>query len=1113
MTAHASGKPAFSSTAARRLQMAATVLGLVTGITAADADTVASNLPGDGIAVSAMAGRTTTLQLGDSSITGVEVLNGPAHGNITVNPDNSLAIVLTTSGQTSDISCDIRITHADGTTEDRTVEIDVTPGVEQAGWGNADFYKLATDSDNRTIVEHGENHREVYVSASAEALTLADIAAREGVDVSQVTGQFLVEHSQYGSSEDLALAQDAGKLLWTALMDASRTEPSSHWLMFERGYTYDKMENALPSPGANGESELHPIYLGAFGDGTRPEITTMQYTFKEGSENVVIQDLHFSGSVILNQGSNFIFDSVEITRGDLVAQGINERFQGFTFRNSAIYDVYRDEPTGGRTTWEAIPDRVAGLYASLIDNLLIEDSFFDHAGWSDDYLDGNGQPPGLGSHNIYLQSNATGVTLRDNIIMRGGGNDAQIRSGGFIEDNIFMDSNAGVFFAAGGADNDGEGNYTLFTGNVVTSGGHRQVDGHSAGLTMGITNKGFMPTLLDNIVAHLANPNDPDELASKPITHLGLDNNTGAPVYDNTIVYNWAGANAVRDAQDQNVDGLDRAVLDETTIQNFASQLLGKANASIADLANYLRAAAHGELDSHVDADLINAYFQTAFGLSTTLRAEAATLRFIPNELGDGVRWDNRMNWDSGDLPGTQDGDSVDLGGNWVFYEGTSEIRTLEFGLKGELNVTNGLLRVTDGLVVDASGATLNIDRSGQFWTGGYSDTDVLRVNAAGGRYANTGLSIGNIKMDVSDNAQVLLATDGAEYIMRGRSQLTVTGGDAKVGFDGQAGGTAALLMTASSDLTFVAEGGKIGTIGEFYSGHYDAGAGGVRSGVNLGGATLEVDVSDVAALGIGKFDLIHVDELIGTFGTINIVGLAKNQSAKVVINYTTDKVTLLLGEVGKGDGLATLQLVGKADSAMSDRELFDILTDGHGVYPVDRPEAPTHETLDGTSTDDVIKGTEKDSYMRGFTGNDTLDGRNGHDTLFGARGDDVIYGRRGIDTLVGGAGHDTLYGGGRSDTLTGGAGKDFLSGGRGNDRLTGGSGRDTFHFDESFSRDRITDFEIGRDKLHLDFAGADFDSLNIHRGSGGTVIETIQGVIVLEGILPQDLSASDFMF
>jgi len=69
-------------------------------------------------------------------------------------------------------------------------------------------------------------------------------------------------------------------------------------------------------------------------------------------------------------------------------------------------------------------------------------------------------------------------------------------------------------------------------------------------------------------------------------------------------------------------------------------------------------------------------------------------------------------------------------------------------------------------------------------------------------------------------------------------------------------------------------------------------------------------------------------------------------------------------------------------------------------------------------------------------------------------------------DTIVGGSGDDTIFGKGKNDVLNGGAGDDRLIDGRGRDTLTGGSGADVFEFIKDGRRDKITDFEIGIDRL-----------------------------------------------
>ena len=1061
------------------------------------------------LAATAIAGRVTTLDLEETEIAKVEILSDLDYGNVSVNPDNSLAVVLTGTTQMSQLEFTVQVTHLDATVEVKTITLDVVEGTQQGGWGGGDFYMLQTDAHDRITVEHGENHRKVYVSGGPDALSLADIAAIEGVSVDQVNRKFFVAHPEYGTTPDMAVAEDAASFLWNEV-SGREAGPTSNWLLFERGYTYSSL--SLNPNTIAGESELHPVYIGAYGSGEAPIIDADTRIISQGTKNVVIQDLHFTGGFTAMQGENILFDNVTVTDDVFNMQNI----QSLTLRNSSILDVARDEPVDDSGIWAPHANRISGLFLKNSTGVLLENSLYDHSGWADGYredLSASGsQPPSKYSHNLYLQDDNLDVTVRDNIIMRAAGDGLQLRSGGFIEDNLILDNNGGGFFGKGGAE--AAGNYTLFTSNVVTSAGHRNADDGISVLSGGWRSQGNLPTLLDNIIAHLADPNNPDELAQKTVTHWGLANAEGTgPLFDNTIVYNWEGAKAAEGLNDRNLGSLDTSVLDQTTIQLFAAQLLGKTDATIADLADYLRAQAAGQLDKVVDADLIIAFFREGFGLETDLRAEAATLRFIPNELGDGVRWDNRLNWSTGDLPGTQDGDSVDLGGNLVYYGGTTVLSALDFSDKSILNVTHGFISITDMVSVGSKGAWLNIDSAGQVWFNGYSDLDILRIDAAGGRFANTGIALGNIQMDISDNAQVILATDGAEYIMRARSNLTVTGSDARVGFDGVAGGTAALLLTEGADLKFVAEGGKIGTIEEFYSGKYEQSGSGVRSGVNLGGATLEVDVSDVAALGQGSFELIHVDELIGTFGTINIVGLASNQAAKVVINYTTDKVMLHLGALGSGKGVATLQTVGEASDAKADAGLYAVLTNGHGVYPVDRPDGGISDTLDGSKNNDTLKGSMGNSEIKGFAGNDTLHGRAGNDTINGGAGEDELYGNRGADMLFGDGDNDTLFGGAGRDQLFGGKGDDMLWGGRGNDVLIGGGGKDVFGFGENFGRDRITDFQIGMDKIYLDYVGASFENLTFRTRGADTVIQSWHGAIVLEGIAVGDLSVSDFVF
>ena len=892
-------------------------------------------------------GRVTTLQVSDAeNVASVRVIDGPAHGNLTVNPDNTLALVMshehTFSGQ---ISYSYEVSYTDGRTEVFNDTASVAPSAQQAGWGAGEYYMLETDADGNVIVEAGENHREVYISGSGDALSRADIAAMEGLSTGQITNSWLRAHPEYGGSEGMALDVDAGMGLWYEITGDGNA-PSSDWLLFEAGYSYDT-QGRLVDASTQGEDPLHPVHITSYGSGPQPVLNGTFYLSSGSNENIVISDLAVVGSVQSLTTSNLIFDNVNVTGGGGFNQGVGIMVaggDGITLNNSSIVDVfYASNPSGGDWTGG---DGTAGFLAGNTTGLLVQGSFFDHNGWADDYnpdMSGDGgQPPSTFSHNVYIDYDNIDVTFRDNITMRAAMMGAHLRGGAFAEDNLFLDSNAAVDFFGGDFYGAGSiGTYTLFTDNVITSAGHRVTESPSNGaLAMGIQNDGLQSTLLDNIVAHLADPNNPDEIAEK----IGTNNpvhNVDSAYYDDTIVYSWQGSgpwDPEPSAADRNIDGLSTATLDVTTIQRFTQQLLGDPNAGIDDLANVLRAQAAGQLDDVVDADLIIAFFQAGFGVGVEGRLEATTLRFVPDDLGDGIRWDNRLNWSTDDLPGTPgDGDSVDLAGNWVNYGGTTTIQDLDFGEGGTLNVSHGRLDVADHTAVGEMGGTLNISSAGQVWMDGYTDRDELDLNITGGRFVNTGIFNGLADIDIHDG-QVVLANAGADMILRNGTRLEIHGDDATVGF-GDDSGTApgVMLMDTGADLVFTAEGGQIGTIGEIQTGRFD---GNVQSGINLGGGELELNI---AGLSNGTHTLINVNEIIGEFGEVDVNGLG-SRNATITVDYDTDRVQLALSS---GSGNVTVNTIGDASNAQANTDLWDALTNGHGIYPDDPPSTIVGEEDD----------------------------------------------------------------------------------------------------------------------------------------------------------------------
>ena len=262
-------------------------------------------------------------------------------------------------------------------------------------------------------------------------------------------------------------------------------------------------------------------------------------------------------------------------------------------------------------------------------------------------------------------------------------------------------------------------------------------------------------------------------------------------------------------------------------------------------------------------------------------------------------------------------------------------INTLDMGLDGSLNIYGGKLTATGGIVGD-QGGDLNLEGTGQAWLNGSDGSDLDIFLSGSGRFANTG-EFSGADLTVRDG-QAILATDDASYEVSNGHTLTIDGSDAKVGFDDEASRIALLELEADGTLEFIADRNGLGEIAEFRSGAYGD-APNVQSGVDLGGGTLSLDLSDFS--GTDNTTLISSDELIGSFGDVDISGLG-GRNATIVVNHETDTVSLNLSS---GNGSVSVETIGEETDNDSGNALWQALTAGNGTFSeTSNAQVPTEE-------------------------------------------------------------------------------------------------------------------------------------------------------------------------
>jgi len=359
------------------------------------------------------------------------------------------------------------------------------------------------------------------------------------------------------------------------------------WLLLERGSVWHE---SLGQWRKSGRSADEPMVVTSYGDAPeRPLLLTGQdsgiWTHGGGGspasiDHLALVGLHFVpdgyqgegdcvGGQFLQPGAHLLIEDCvfEGYSTNLVFQGYGGRHVDFRLRRSVIVDAYNDHSSG---------EHSQGLYAFGVDGLLIEENVFDHNGWSERVPAAHAD---IYSHNLYIDNGNTGVVLRGNLIARGSSHGLQLRCGGVVVNNLFV-QNSIALLVGGGNNPEPEGVRAEVLGNVILDG--KDIDGaNPRGWGLVLSNLAAGRAAFNLITANVFG-GQPRALIVDGDAHGDAGPSLG--VHDTTIagniLYNWGGGVAVEgdDTQVTNLEfvrnDLQNVVLPEPLVEHAVADTM-----------------------------------------------------------------------------------------------------------------------------------------------------------------------------------------------------------------------------------------------------------------------------------------------------------------------------------------------------------------------------------------------------------------------------------------------------------------------------------------------------------------------------------------------------------
>ncbi|MEL7240524.1 MAG: right-handed parallel beta-helix repeat-containing protein, partial [Planctomycetota bacterium] len=242
------------------------------------------------------------------------------------------------------------------------------------------------------------------------------------------------------------------------------------------GDTFQDQDFGRFNRSSDGGTADNPFVIGSYGGQdlpvVRPAGTDSGFRiWGDNVNHVRLENIEFSkpldrhgggaGVSVLNPMTGLTLDGIVVSGfsvGVQIQGRSGEPVRDVVVRDSIIEHSFVDKAVASGHS--------SGFYTSKVEKVLIEGNVFDHNGWNENLP---GAAPTKFNHNLYIQSDTRDVVARDNIITRASAAGLQMRPGGVVEGNVFIENSDAFYLSNGQPDANGQA-----IGNVVLHGSDKR---------------------------------------------------------------------------------------------------------------------------------------------------------------------------------------------------------------------------------------------------------------------------------------------------------------------------------------------------------------------------------------------------------------------------------------------------------------------------------------------------------------------------------------------------------------------------------------------------------------------------------------------------------------